>query len=462
MKNNAKKKIIIIAVAIPFFLFAALFFMAQAIAVYPQYIIEAGSDVSAERFVRIDFGNVSYDEESEFFETGVPGHYTLRIKDGLFTHTCRLIIIDSVPPSVSVRPVTVGIGESCEPRDFIEGIDDVTECEVTYAGDEPGFNETDTTQEVGIRVTDAGGNATEVMASLTVIPVNSRVEIPLGAELPGIESFVTVNEEAAFADDMSGVDTGRVGEYPVNISFRGSLYTAELVVKDVEPPVFTDTSDKYLMIGEPIVYRSLVTVTDDSGECEITVDTSQVDATRVGTYDVSYLATDPSGNTSSAVLTIHISEYSANEAKLYERIDGLLKEITTEDMSEYDKALAIYKYITSHMNYVADTGRMDYVTAASYAIDNMQGDCYVYASLAQAFFTRAGIKNMMISKRTSDPSHDWNLVDIGDGHGWYHFDATPRADRPVIFLWDDKRLSEYSEAHGGSHDYDRAAYPGIL
>ena len=47
----------------------------------------------------------------------------------------------------------------------------------------------------------------------------------------------------------------------------------------------------------------------------------------------------------------------------------------------------------------------------------------IYASTAKELLTRAGIKNMDIVKAAVNPSHYWNLVDVGDG--WQHFDSTP-------------------------------------
>ena len=97
------------------------------------------------------------------------------------------------------------------------------------------------------------------------------------------------------------------------------------------------------------------------------------------------------------------------------------------------------------------------------AFVNRRGDCYNYACMAKAMLTRAGITNMDIERIPAGNSlHYWNLVDIGDGHGWYHFDTTPRVDgNPTILLWTDAQMMEYSQAHGNCFNYDRAVYPAI-
>jgi hypothetical protein len=58
-----------------------------------------------------------------------------------------------------------------------------------------------------------------------------------------------------------------------------------------------------------------------------------------------------------------------------------------------------------------------------------------------------------------DSMHYWNLIDIGDG--WYHFDTTRRADGTTFFYWTDAQIKEYSDAHNGTHNYDRSKYPTI-
>ena len=88
---------------------------------------------------------------------------------------------------------------------------------------------------------------------------------------------------------------------------------------------------------------------------------------------------------------------------------------------------------------------------------------YSSSCMAKAMLTRAGITNMDIERIPAGNSlHYWNLVDIGDGHGWYHFDTTPRVDgNPTILLWTDAQMMEYSQAHGNCFNYDRAVYPAI-
>ena len=131
-------------------------------------------------------------------------------------------------------------------------------------------------------------------------------------------------------------------------------------------------------------------------------------------------------------------------------------------MTNRERCKAIYDYIRRTVSYVSYSEKGDYIKAAMEGLTKGKGDCYVYYSLSKAMLTRAGFPNMDIERiRVGDSMHFWNLVDIGDGHGWYHFDTTPRVGGPYIFLWDDKTIWEYSDSHKGSHNYDKSLYPEI-
>ena len=76
--------------------------------------------------------------------------------------------------------------------------------------------------------------------------------------------------------------------------------------------------------------------------------------------------------------------------------------------------------------------------------------------------TRAGLKNMDIERiPEGDDMHYWNLIDVEDGHGWYHYDTTPRWDHPTVFLWTDAQAQEYSVVNQNCYNYDREKYPEI-
>jgi len=303
----------------------------------------------------------------------------------------------------------------------------------------------------------------------TVPPLVQVHDIEGFAVLPRpVEDFVTRVEDAttvtmAFREEP---DLSFAGTQQLEIVFtdEGGNETVKTVnltlVEDVEPPVIQGAKNLLIYIGDGVSYRKNVTVEDNCPEgLQLTVDTDSVNLQKEGVYPVIYTASDAAGNTASVTvqLTVIVREHTIEEVNAL--ADAVLASIITPEMTDWDKALAIYNYIRRNVGYINHSEKGDWVRAAYEGLARRQGDCYVYASTAKALLTRAGIKNMDIAKIPTKREHYWNLVDVGDG--WYHFDTTPRTDHTVFFMWTDAQLMEYSSIHYRSHNYDPTAYPEI-
>ena len=562
---------------------AAVFFLIQGFSVYKSVHVAAGVETSAGDFCRFKFKNAKFAEDSGSYENNTPGVYRLKIKNGLFTHSCTLYIEDFDAPQITMKDVTAGLGADLKPEDFVAEVVDGTACTVSYDGEEPKVTVPGTEQTVKIKVVDAGGNVARGEAKLSLMPIMDTVYMEIGGELPTAYDFTLVGtnphikDEASAEDegdgseeeaedtesedteseepegepvpvqsdassgqiltDLSTLDLTQPGTHEVRISFEGKEYPAKLCVVDTVPPkfyvkniegalnteyeakdfvinaedasmvmytfehtpdfssterqivvivgtdgggnqtrrfaslkltpdteqpVFSGEDRVEVNLGSTIAYRQLVTVKDNSGKCELDVDSSQVNPTKEGEYPVTYTATDGSGNTATKTITLCIVQRSADEQELDERVDAILAEIINDDMTQEEKAWEIYAYLQSHMNYVDSSEKGDYVASALQALDQQQGDCYTYFSITKVMLTRAGIKNMDIERiPEGDDMHYWNLVDIEDGHGWYHYDTTPRWDHPTVFLWTDAQAQEYSVVNQNCYNYDRDKYPEI-
>lgn len=239
--------------------------------------------------------------------------------------------------------------------------------------------------------------------------------------------------------------------------------TAKLTLKeDTEDPTISG-SDFVVYLGDSISYKSKVSVKDNCMEdLDVKVDSSKVDTGTEGTYPVTYTVTDAAGHSATLTVNMTIKKHTYDVNELNDMADRILAKIITPDMSKYDQAWAIFTYIRGHVAYISESEKGDWVRSAFEGLNTGKGDCYVYASVSKLLLTRAGITNMDIERIPSGNSmHYWNLVDIEDGHGWYHFDTTPRKDHPTIFLWDDATIKAYSDAHKNCHNYDRTKYPTI-
>lgn len=370
--------------------------------------VEAGTQISVKTFLNMDDSGAYFTADSDDVVTGdtfvasTPGEFSISIKTGLFVHKTKLIITDTKGPEFTVQNIDTYTNlnnTQIAAEEFVVDSQDQTNVTYTYET-EPDFTK-EGTQSVVIVGTDAAGNSTKQEATLTL----------------------TV---------------------------------------DTEAPTITG-SDFEAYIGDTISYKNQVSVSDNLDEDpEITVDTSAVDTANEGSYQVAYTVTDAAGNSASTTLTMTLKAHAYSEEAVYALCDDILAQIITSDMSKYDQCYAIYTWIHEHIGYVNSSEKGDWVKSAYEGITTGSGDCYVYASVSKALLTRAGITNMDISKiPVGDSEHYWNLVDIDDGHGWYHFDATPRVGHPNLFMLTDDELMEYSNSHDKSHNYDPSLYPDI-
>ncbi len=370
--------------------------------VVPSISIEIGEEwPEISDFVLVDAEAkfVTTEEDVEIDQL-VPGTYQFIIEIEGRQYTVEVVTVDTVAPVLEVKDVNGFAHAVLDAGKFVASCEDLTK--VTYSYETaPDFTKLGE-QEVVVVATDESGNQTKQTAKLTL-------------------------------------------------------------VEDTVAPVITGVKDLLVYVGDTVSYRSGVKVTDNSGvEIELKVDSSAVDVKKAGTYTIVYSATDGAGNTTSVTTSINVRERAYTLEEVNFLADRALATIINNGMNNYQKAQAIFNYIQRSISYINYSAKGDYVRAAYEGLAMGKGDCYVFACVSKVMLTRAGITNMDIERiRVGDTMHFWNLVDIGDGHGWYHFDATPRKDKTRFFLWDDASIKAYSDSHNNSHNYDRNLYPYV-
>lgn len=371
-----------------------------------ELVWEAGTPVPEagaflENIAGFENTQISYVTNPSDIDTSVLGTQDVNMLLDGKEITAKLTITDTISPAVTVKVVDGWVGKAISAGDFIQSVTDATE--VTYAYvEEPDWSKAGS-GSARITATDAAGNSTVETVSYTL-------------------------------------------------------------KKDTVPPeVSLSVID--IIIGEPVSYKKAVGYSDNCDsidELKLEVDNSKVDPNTEGTYEVTYTVTDTAGNSTTKTGTVNVLAEKPiyyDEDKVNEEADKVLAEILKDNMTQLEKARAIYNWVHSHIGYINHSEKGDWVRGAYEGLVKRQGDCFVYASTSKVLLTRAGINNMDIVKSTVNPSHYWNLVDVGEG--WYHFDATPRKDKTVFFMWTDAQLKEYSESHKNTHIYDASLYPEI-
>ncbi len=108
--------------------------------------------------------------------------------------------------------------------------------------------------------------------------------------------------------------------------------------------------------------------------------------------------------------------------KLYDKVCSILDEYITDDMSDYDKELAIHDYIVKNCVYGYTDYSKEYAYRAYGALVQNKAVCNGYAEAMALLLGCAGVKNGIMTGYADGDLHAWNRVLI-DGK-WYQVDAT--------------------------------------
>ncbi|MBE8233375.1 MAG: DUF5011 domain-containing protein, partial [Endozoicomonadaceae bacterium] len=219
---------------------------------------------------------------------------------------------------------------------------------------------------MGIQLAGCGGSDSDtsgpadgaglVVVSDTEAPVitligESSIEIPYGDSYTEQGATVTDNADTGLTVAITGtVDTNIVGSYKVNYNVSdtagnaAATVTRTISVTDSIAPVITLIGENPLEVAYGASYvEQGATVTDNAdSDPEVTI-TGNVDTSKVGIYEVSYNASDASGNAATTVIrTVNITlplltgHFSSNA------ISGLT--YTTETQSGVTDASGSYVY----------------------------------------------------------------------------------------------------------------------
>lgn len=241
-------------------------------------------------------------------------------------------------------------------------------------------------------------------------------------------------------------------------------------------------------IGETISYKSFVTVTDNAGTPELSVDNSAVKPDTEGSYPVKYTATDAAGNKTTYTLTLVVRKGDYSYDKLMALVAAKASELgMSKDMSKTELVRKIYDfvndpgassgndaniYFSDHSNTptqqdgIRALWKVDWIEEASRTLEmtRMKGDCYTYYSVSKAFFEYFGIENLGIKRSEKSNvagTHFWSLVNVGTESNpqWYYYDATRLAGTFQTgggnngCLMTEEKMNSYKGSHGETQFY---------
>ena len=158
--------------------------------------------------------------------------------------------------------------------------------------------------------------------------------------------------------------------------------------------------------------RAAVTPQEESNE------TKENDVTIANEYVI-----HDTSKISDAFLSGDTSSLSDKEKETLDMASAVLKEVITDKMSDYDKELAVYEWMTTSLR--NDSGLLPVVPTTQEDCDNPYGVlkyhnavCVGYATTFRLFMQMLQIPCMVV--HNTEAFHTWDLVQL-NGH-WYHTD----------------------------------------
>lgn len=303
---------------------------------------------------------------------------------------------------------------------------------------------------------------------LPALDILTGIQLEAGKEeLLASDLFDPYNsQQVEFRTVLSAEELSAAGSiYDVSVAYLGQRITVTVEIIDTTPPLIEGVKNLYVNAGESLSYKKGILLSDNaSGEVMLEIDNSLVNLNVPGTYPLHYIATDSSGNQSTAETTVTVNEANApTEEDANALADTLIAQIIPAEMSKYDAAYTLWNWCRTNIRYAASAENYSSVWSGAYeGLRKKSGDCYTYYATYSLLLTRCGIENLCVARLGGTSDHWWNLVNVGEG--WYHCDASPRrkGDPYLCFMQTDAQIQAYTESYPDIPNYytfDPALYP---
>lgn len=116
-----------------------------------------------------------------------------------------------------------------------------------------------------------------------------------------------------------------------------------------------------------------------------------------------------------------IPETNPKAAELYRVVDSFITSNISDDMSDFEKEVAVHDYIVKNSCYGYPEDEMDAYTAYGILVSGT-GVCDGYAESFELIMTCLGANCDMVVGSTDEGLHAWNQIELGGK--WYNVDLT--------------------------------------
>ncbi len=159
---------------------------------------------------------------------------------------------------------------------------------------------------------------------------------------------------------------------------------------------------------------------------------------------------------------IAFTRLSQEDLEVIDKMEEIVSEVISDDMTDYEKELAIHDYIVKnykydHENYISDTIPDESYTPYGLLVKGT-GVCQAYAEVTKLLLNKVGIECDVVVGTSRDESHAWNILKLDDEY--YMIDVTwndPTPDEEGYVNYDYFNLTQ--EQFLQDHSWDTSKWP---
>ena len=244
---------------------------------------------------------------------------------------------------------------------------------------------------------------------------------------------------------LTNIDYKKIGSQSIKIEATDEdgnktiKETTLKIIKDTKGPKFSGLSKMTVNKGTKINYKKGVTAYDDNfGNCSFEVNSSSVDTSKYGTYQVTYTSSDKLGNKTTAKRVIVVNHDKSDTNALVKSVANSLS----------SNAETIRDWVRNNIKYNTNNGGRDPIW---YGLKNKIGNCIVHAYVFDALLKNKGYTTKIIW--TTDKTHYWNMVYLNGK--WVHMDSTPTSYHNKYSIMNDAQ--RYERLQG--RNWNRSLWP---
>lgn len=240
-------------------------------------------------------------------DLGAVGQTEITLRHGKKQETVTLKVQDTTAPAVEFTTRRLeSIGYEPKPEDFVVSITDLSETTVAFK--EPFVSpEVYTDLKLTVVVTDAAGNATEQVCTVTYTWMRESVTLELGTPLTKDMILMDAEKDGELIDQavIDEINAAGEGEYTVTATSGESTMSCKILIQDTQGPALK-VRDVSIYENGTVTLRSFVTsASDPSGQVKLEL-IGTYDVKKLGTYALTVKATDPKGLVTEKEVKLHV------------------------------------------------------------------------------------------------------------------------------------------------------------